>query len=161
FWFFGNFRETRPEKKNRTNDSRWIVRQAVRAGCYAHDDADTARHSGHDTTKTKALIFIGALSAVSCFVRVVMSVDPRHVGTASHPPFSCSTLADAGRRWPTPGARRSLGNDERRHHPEHPLAGLGVRQDVAVECPGARVVALHDYVPPLARRHVQGVATPW
>src|SRR6185312_17117226 len=81
--------------ENRTNDSRWIVRQAVRAGCYAHDDADTARHSGHDTTKTKALIFIGALSVVSCFVRVVMSVDPRHVGTASEPPFF---LLDGGRR---------------------------------------------------------------
>src|SRR6185437_4736281 len=35
--------------------------------------------------------------------------------------------------WPSLGARHSLGNDERRDHPEHPLAGLGVRQDVAVE----------------------------
>ena len=33
------------------------MRQAGRAECYAHEDADQAGHNGHDTSNTKALIF--------------------------------------------------------------------------------------------------------
>src|SRR6185312_1251700 len=46
---FGNSRERGREKKNRTNGRTWIVRRAGRSECYAHEDADKARHNGHDT----------------------------------------------------------------------------------------------------------------
>ena len=44
-------------------------------------------HSGHDTIITKALIFFGALSVVSCFVSVFMSVVLRPP-KLPHDPFS-------------------------------------------------------------------------
>src|SRR6185437_13820441 len=96
------------------------------------------RHDIADTTRPKP-----RLDFYRCFVRCVLLCprrNERRSKTCGNGIPSTFFLLDAGRRWPTPGARRSLGNDERRHHPEHPLAGLGVRQDVAVECPGARVV---------------------
>ena len=54
--------------------------------------------------------------------------------------------------------RRLLLDDERGHHPEHPVLALGVREDVAVEGPRAGLLALDDHVPALARVHPEGVA---
>src|SRR5689334_13791775 len=49
---------------------------------------------------------------------------------------------------------------ERRHHPEHPVVGFGVRQNVTVKRPRSGVVAIHDGIPALAGRHVERVALP-
>lgn len=54
-------------------------------------------------------------------------------------------------------SRRLLGDDQGRHHAEHPVAALHVGQDVAVEGPHAHPVALDDRVEALARVDAQGV----
>src|SRR2546421_12916809 len=51
-------------------------------------------------------------------------------------------------------------DDQRRHHPEHPMLVFSMRKDVAVEGPGTRLIAGHDHIPALARRDVQGIALP-
>src|SRR6476469_6731646 len=85
--------------------------------------------------------------------------------------------ANASRDWPITDHRSAFtaGSDsrspsgaytilllhhQRRHHTEHPVVALGVGKDVAVEGPGARIVAVDDDVPPLARGDVDGVALP-
>src|SRR6266540_1507679 len=55
-------------------------------------------------------------------------------------------------------ATRPLGDDERGHHPEHPVTPLRVREDVAVERPHTRLVAVDDDVPALAGVHSERVA---
>ena len=55
-------------------------------------------------------------------------------------------------RLPTPG------DDQRGDHAEHAVEALDVGQDVAVEGPHARAVAVDDGVPALARVDAQGVA---
>src|SRR4051812_15083285 len=49
-------------------------------------------------------------------------------------------------------------DDQGRHHAEHAMRRLCMRKNMAVECPRARVRAIHDHVPPLARGDVEGIA---
>src|SRR6266496_6520897 len=45
-------------------------------------------------------------------------------------------------------------------HAEHSVIRFGMRKYVAVESPGAGVVAVHDHIPAFTGRDVQGVALP-
>lgn len=49
-------------------------------------------------------------------------------------------------------------DNQRGHHPKHPMRRFRVRQDVAVECPSAWLLAINDHVKALPGRDVQRVA---
>ena len=57
------------------------------------------------------------------------------------------------------GSSRRVLDDECGDHAEHAVAALGVRQDVAVECPRTGLGAVDDDVPALARVDAEGVAS--
>ena len=64
----------------------------------------------------------------------------------------------AGQRRQDLDGGRAVLDDQRRDHPEHPVHPLGVGEDVAVEGPDARVLAVDDDVPALARIDAERVA---
>src|SRR5688572_13103056 len=51
-------------------------------------------------------------------------------------------------------------DDQGSDHPKHPVLRLCMGKDVAVEGPGAGVIAVDDHVPALARSDVEGVTLP-
>src|SRR6185312_3732497 len=68
---------SRRERSPRPGAGRYrfsLGRRSLMACIYVHEDADKAGHNGHDTSNTKRGLFVSALSVVSCFVRVFMSV---------------------------------------------------------------------------------------